>query len=144
MRYPVWGLRPGSAPRETGHVRTQKNPRGGGWHISWGRLLLNNLLNPSIYPFVSLGGALVGPCGCSPSSSPTTCPSCLLSPHISICILSGRSSRTLWLFSLFFPYYLPLLLAIPPSLALLVKLRGSQLLEPRKTQVTKILWKTLK
>ncbi len=28
----------------TGHVRSQKNPRCGGWQISWGRLLLNNLL----------------------------------------------------------------------------------------------------
>jgi hypothetical protein len=28
----------------TGHARTQKNPRCGGWQISWGRLLLNNLL----------------------------------------------------------------------------------------------------
>jgi hypothetical protein len=33
----------------TGHVRTQKNPRCGGWQISWGRLLLNNLLD-SISP----------------------------------------------------------------------------------------------
>ncbi len=37
----------------TGHVRTQKNPRGGGWQISWGRLLLNNLLghNHQVVPY---------------------------------------------------------------------------------------------
>ncbi len=49
----------------TGHVRTQKNPRCGGWQISWGRLLLNNLLDWDSLSTYERGPSMVGSLGSS-------------------------------------------------------------------------------